>query len=601
MRRLFLNRLVRLLLALSVIWGTMHEVKAVNPADPGKVLHTVFTAQETGFDPAVASDLYSSQVIRSIYEPLLTYDYLARPAKLVPETAKSLPEISEDGKTYTITVKKGIYFADDPAFGGKRRELIAADYIYSLKRLVDPAVRSAWGWLIQGKIAGLDALAAKAGKTGRFDYKEKIPGLELVSRYTFRIHLTHPDYSMLHILAHTPTAAVAWEVVNRYRDRNGQIMANPVGTGPYRLESWRRGSQMVMVANPNYRGFVWDFEAGDDPDDQRIVAEMQGKAMPQIGRVVIDVVPEDQSRWLAFQNREIDLFSLEGPLAPRALSDGQLKPELAEQGVRLSRYVEPELIQFYFNMRDPVIGGLSNEKIALRRAIIMAHNVQEEIDVVWNGQAVMLHFPIPPGVAGYDEAYQGIIGFEPDTANDLLDRYGYAKSSDGWRHQPDGSPLVIVFSARADSTGQQQLEMWKRTFDSLSIQMREDRRPFPDLLKAEKQCQLMMREMVWVADYPDGSNFMQLFYGPHIGQSNHGCVSIPQFDALYEEASGLPDGEARNLLYHKMARLLDVYTPTGMGYARYRNMLLQPYVIGYKKHPVMHNEWVYSDIDMTKK
>lgn len=601
MRRLFLNRLIRLLLTLSVIWGILQEVEAVNPANPGKVLHTVFTAQETGFDPAVASDLYSSQVIRSIYEPLLTYDYLARPARLVPETAESLPEISEDGKTYTITVRKGIYFADDPAFGGKRRELVAADYIYSLKRLVDPAVRSAWGWLIQGKIAGLDALVAKAGKTGRFDYKAKVSGLELVSRYTFRIHLTHPDYSMLHILAHTPTAAVAWEVVNRYRDRNGQIMANPVGTGPYRLESWRRGSQMVMVANLNYRGFIWDFEAGDDPDDQRIVAEMQGKAMPQIGKVVIDVVPEDQSRWLAFQNREIDLFSLEGPLAPRALLDGQLKPELAEQGIQLSRYVEPELIQFYFNMRDPVVGGLSNEKIALRRAIIMAHNVQEEIDVVWNGQAVMLHFPIPPGVAGYDEAYQGIIGFEPDTANDLLDRYGYAKGTDGWRRQPDGSPLVIVFSARADSTGQQQLEMWKRTFDSLAIQMREDRRPFPDLIKAEKQCQLMMREMAWIADYPDGGNFMQLFYGPHIGQSNHGCVSIPQFDALYEEAAELPDGEARNLLYHKMARLLEVYTPTGMGYAHYRNMLVQPYVIGYKKHPVMHNEWVYSDIDMTKK
>lgn len=450
MRRLFLNRLIRLLLTLSVIWGILQEVEAVNPANPGKVLHTVFTAQETGFDPAVASDLYSSQVIRSIYEPLLTYDYLARPARLVPETAESLPEISEDGKTYTITVRKGIYFADDPAFGGKRRELVAADYIYSLKRLVDPAVRSAWGWL-------------------------------------------------------------------------------------------------------------------------------------------------------AFQNREIDLFSLEGPLAPRALLDGQLKPELAEQGIQLSRYVEPELIQFYFNMRDPVVGGLSNEKIALRRAIIMAHNVQEEIDVVWNGQAVMLHFPIPPGVAGYDEAYQGIIGFEPDTANDLLDRYGYAKGTDGWRRQPDGSPLVIVFSARADSTGQQQLEMWKRTFDSLAIQMREDRRPFPDLIKAEKQCQLMMREMAWIADYPDGGNFMQLFYGPHIGQSNHGCVSIPQFDALYEEAAELPDGEARNLLYHKMARLLEVYTPTGMGYAHYRNMLVQPYVIGYKKHPVMHNEWVYSDIDMTKK
>ena len=423
--------------------------------------------------------------------------------------------------------------------------------------------------------------------------------MKLINRYTFQIRLVHPEPNLLHILAHYPTAAVAQEVAVHYRDQNGQIMANPVGTGPYRLENWQRGSRIVLTANPIYRGFSWQFEA-NDINDQQLVDVMKGKMMPQIGRVVIDVIPEEQSRWLAFQNREIDLLSLEGPLAFQALTGGELMPELAEMGIRLSRYVEPELTQFYFNMRNPIVGGLSKEKIALRRAIIMAHNVQEEIDIVWNGQAVKLNFPIPPGVAGYDDTYSGIIDFEPDIANALLDRYGYTKGSDGWRRMPDGSPLVIVFSARSDSTGQQQLESWKKTFDRLSIQMKDDRRPFPDLIKAEKQCQLMMREMVWIADYPDGNNFMQLFYGPHIGQSNHGCMSIPEFDAFYEAAARLPDGEKRDLLYHKMARLLEVYTPTGIGYARYRNMLSQPYVIGYKKHPVMHNEWVYSDIDLSQ-
>lgn len=84
--------------------------------------------------------------------------------------------------------------------------------------------------------------------------------------------------------------------------------------------------------------------------------------MPQIGRIVIDVIPEDQSRWLAFQNREIDLFSLEGPLAPRALENGRLRAELVAKGIRLSRIVEPELTQYYFNMQDPVVGGLSKRE-----------------------------------------------------------------------------------------------------------------------------------------------------------------------------------------------------------------------------------------------
>ena len=291
------------------------------------------------------------------------------------------------------------------------------------------------------------------------------------------------------------------------------------------------------------------------------------------------------------------MFSLEGPLAPKALDNGRLKPDLVARGIRLSRIVEPELTQYYFNMRDPVVGGLSKEKIALRRAIAMAHNVQEEIDVIWNGQAQLLEYPVPPGIAGHDPAYKSSIRYEPDVANALLDRFGYRIGDDGWRQQPDGKPLVIVFSARADSTGQQQLEMWKKTFDRLHIRMESDKRLFPDMLKAEKQCRLMMRTSNWIADYPDGSNFMQLFYGPHVGQSNHGCVEIPLYDRLYEESAGLPQDARRDLLYHKMARVLEVYTPMRIGYARYRNMLVQPYVIGYKKHPVMHNEWVYMDMD----
>lgn len=589
----FLAKIFHSFLVVLIVLGS----SVTHAADPNKVLRYVFTAAETGFDPAVAHDLYSSQVIRSVYETLYAYDYLARPAKLVPSAAEALPVISNNGKTYTLTLKKGIYFADDPAFGNRKRELTASDYIYSLKRLVDPRVRSTWGWLLEGKIAGLDDLARQAVRTGRFDYKKPVRGLERVNRYTFRIHLNRPDYNLAHILAHYPTSAVAQEVVEKYGDSNGQIMAHPVGTGPYLLAEWQRGSKIVLDANPGYRGFIWDFKGGDDPEDRRIVAEMKGKRMPRIGRVEIRVIPEDQSRWLAFQNREIDLFSLEGPLAPRALVHGNLRPELAEKGIRLSRIVEPELTQYYFNMQDPVVGGLSKEKVALRRAIAMAHHVQEEIDVIWNGEAIPLEFPVPPGIAGYDASYKSSVQYDPRTANALLDRFGYKKGADGWRQLPDGKPLVIVFSARADSTGQQQLEMWKKTFDTLGIRMKSDKRLFPDLLKAEKQCRLMMRTSNWIADYPDGNNFMQLFYGPHIGQSNNGCARIPLYDRLYEQSVALPDGSRRDLLYRKMARVLEVYAPARIAYARYRNMLLQPYVIGYKKHPVMHNEWVYIDID----
>src|SRR5882724_7254184 len=110
-------------------------------ADMTKVIHHVFPVAETGFDPAAAHDLYSGSIEQAMFETLLTYDYLARPAKLVPLTAEAMPTVSDDGKTYTFKIRKGIYFAPDPAFKGKKRELVAEDVAYSLKRLIDPKIR----------------------------------------------------------------------------------------------------------------------------------------------------------------------------------------------------------------------------------------------------------------------------------------------------------------------------------------------------------------------------------------------------------------------------------------------------------------------------
>jgi ABC-type transport system substrate-binding protein len=419
----------------------------------------------------------------------------------------------------------------------------------------------------------------------------------LVDRYTLRIHLKQPDYNMIYILAHHPTAAVAREVIEKYKDAQGHAMANPVGTGPYRLTQWVRASHIVLDANPDYRETIWDFQPSSDPQDQQIVAKMKGKRIPQIGRIDIRVMEEDQSRWLAFLNDQIDLFQLYGPLAPKALSNGKLKPELVQKGVQLSRIIDPEISYYYWNMKDPIVGGLSKEKIALRRAMAMGYNVREEINKVWHDEAIPLDYPIPPGMVGNDPNYKSSIQYDPVAANALLDKFGYKKGKDGWRTLPDGKPLQITYSARSDSTGQLQAEVWKKAYDALGIKMVGDLRPFPELLKAEKECKLQMRTMAWGADYPDGDNFMQLFYGPNIGQNNNGCNKIPEYDTLYAQTQKLPPGPERDALYHKMARILEVYAPQRLGYSRYRNMLAQARVIGYKKHPILSAEWMYFDIE----
>ena len=263
-------RLIRVLAMLALALTAL----SAGAADPAKVIRHVFPVAESGFDPAGVQDLYSATIEQMLFETLLTYDYLARPSKLVPLTAEALPEVTDNGKTYTVRIRKGIHFIDDPAFKGRKRELTAADYAYSLKRLIDPKLRSPWAWLVEGKIVGLDELAEAAKKTGKFDYDAKIAGLETPDRYTLRIRLKDTDYNLPYILAHEPTSAVAREVIEAYRDESGRAMSNPVGTGAYRLKQWVRSSKIVLDANPDFRGFVWDFKS-DDPEDQPLGSDNQ--------------------------------------------------------------------------------------------------------------------------------------------------------------------------------------------------------------------------------------------------------------------------------------------------------------------------------------
>ncbi|MEP7206979.1 MAG: ABC transporter substrate-binding protein [Casimicrobiaceae bacterium] len=572
-------------------------VVPVHAADMNKVIRHVFPVAETGFDPQAIHDLYSGTVVQAVFETLLTYDYLARPSKLGPQTVEAMPEVSDNGKIYVFKLKKGITFTPDPAFGGKKRELVADDYIYSLKRLIDPKMRSPYAFLVENKFVGLDELAEAAKKSGKFDYDTKIPGLEAVDRYTIRMRLKDTDYNLPYVLAHEPTSAVAREVVEKYADESGRIMSNPVGTGPYKLARWVRSSKIFLEANPDYRGFVWDFKAGPDGDDQKIVKDMKGKKMPAVGRIEISIIEEDQARLLAFQNGELDLMNMEGPLAPNVLEGGKLKPEFAKRGVKLSRFVDPEISYHYWNLMDPVVGGLTKEKIALRRAMAMAYNVDEEIRVVRNNQAVEALYPIPPGVVGHDPKYKSSVRYDPAGANALLDKFGYKKGSDGYRSLPDGKPLVIRYASRPDSLGRQQDEMWKKSLDAIGIRMDVQKDKFPELLKLEKQCKLMMRTASWIADYPDGDNFMQLLYGRNIYQSNNACAKIPEYDRLYEQTVRMPASPERDKLYHEMAKIIETYAPWRLDISRYRNMLVAPSVVGYKKHPILHAEWAYIDVN----
>ncbi|MDQ2779149.1 MAG: ABC transporter substrate-binding protein, partial [Pseudomonadota bacterium] len=161
---------------------------------PLKRLRYAFPVSETGFDPVLLSDLYSRNVTRHIFESLCGYDLLARPTQIRPLTAAAMPEVEDDFRTWTFRIRPGIYFADDPAFKGKRRELVAADYVYTLKRFADPANKSpVWGSVEEMGLIGLKELRNQALKSrSNFDYDREIPGLRALERHTLQFKLEGP-------------------------------------------------------------------------------------------------------------------------------------------------------------------------------------------------------------------------------------------------------------------------------------------------------------------------------------------------------------------------------------------------------------------------
>ena len=566
-------------------------------ADPAKLLRISFPVAETGFDPVRVSDLYSNIVNEAIFERLLTYDYLARPAKLIPMTAESMPEVSEGGRTYIVHLKRGIFFAPDPIFKGQRRELTAEDYVYSFKRFADPANRAPYGFMLQGKIVGLDEQTEAAKKSGKFDYDATIPGLVALDKYTLRFKLTGADFLFPYTLAHVPFCAVAREVVEAY---GNDVQAHPVGTGPYVLKEWRRAAKITLEANPSYREVTWNFQAEGNSRDEALATEMKGKKIPQIGRVEISIIEESQSRWLAFERKELDYLALPATFVGEALDESNnLKPKWVEQGVSLYRAVDPSVGYTFFNFRDPLVGGFAKEKIALRRAIIMGFDLPAEIRVIAKNQEIQAQMPIPPGVVGFDASYRGVNQYDPVLANKLLDYFGYKKGTDGYRTLPDGKPLTIRQATGTAAIDREYSELWKRSMDAIGIRMLFEPGKFADTLKAAKACHVMMWQASWTADYPDGDNFMQLLYGPNTGESNNGCYESKAYDALYEKSLTLPPTSVeRNNLFIDMSRQMEVDGAWNLHSSPIRNQLIRPWVKGYKKHPILQAEFVYMDVDV---
>ena len=570
-------------------------------AEP-KVLRYAFPIAETNFDPAQITDLYSRTVAAAFFEAPLEFAFLAKPAQMRPNTAAAMPEVSSDFKTFTFRIKPGIFFADDPAFQGRPRELTAADYVYSLKRHYDPRWKSGNLYILENaQILGLSELRQRLMKEGKpFDYDAPVEGLRVLDRYTFQVRLGVATPRFLYNFADGSfTGALAREVVEFYGDKTGE---HPVGTGPFVLQQWKRSSRIVLARNPNYRRVVYD-ETVPAAAGERLRAQaqaLQGRRLPLVDEVRISVIEEQQPRWLSFLNEEQDVAeAVPADFAAIAFPNDVLAPHLAKRGITMVRYARPDVAVSYFAMENPVVGGYTPQQVALRRAIALAVDVEREIAVVRRGQAIPGQGPIGPETYGYDPAFKSTMStHDRAAALALLDLYGYVdRDGDGWRDRPDGSPLVLEYATSPDQTSRQLTELWQKNMTAIGIRIEFRTAKWPENLKASRAGKLMMWGVGWSAGQPDGDTFLALGYGPNKGQANHARFDLPAFNALYERQRAMPDGPERLAVMKEAAKLMVAYMPYKVHVHRISTDLAHPWVVGYHRNIFVREFFKYVDID----
>ena len=576
------------------VFAAALALAAAAPASSAeKVLRLQMLADVEVLDPARAGSLSTLNTIAPLYHQPLTYDYLARPVKLVPYAAQALPQVSADGRTYTLRIRPGLRYTPHPAFGGKVREVTAQDFVYGVQRIADPASISMSFAQFEGLIEGLDDLVAAARREKRgLDYAAPIAGLRALDARTLQIRLTRPDPTFIYGLAYAGWSAVPREVVEA---EGAEFARRPIGSGPFAVEHFQPGTKLTLVRNPAFARLPWSFFAPNAPPDDPTLRAMRNVMVPAADRIEMTRIPEPSTAVLSLQKGEIDFIAFVDP--PVAFDGTKLKPALAAAGLRPARSRAQGFLLLMFNMKDPVVGGFDPAKVALRRAIAMSFDDAEWMRVFDQGMGYAQQHLIGPDVVGYDPAYRNPNAFDPKTANALLDRFGYRRGADGKRLAPDGSPLVLHMIVGTSSTGRRAAEFMKRGFDRIGVRIEFDSMPPGDRLKQMFNCRHQLTTMSFGGGAPDGVSAMENFYGKHVGTVNLSCYSFAEYDAIYERLRLMTPGPERAPLFRQLTALLDAHAPARVLPSADDVYLYGSAVRGFVPHPYLNLPYHLLDVE----
>ena len=624
----------------------------------------------------------------AVYEPPLRYHYLKRPYELEPRTLTELPKVTyldRQGRpvpadtpsdliaesVFELKLQPGIRYAPHPAFardasgawryhdltekdlGARRspldfehqgtRELTADDYVYAIRRLATPRVKSpAFGFLSE-KIVGLAEYGQqirkinnemKAGRSAReagafghlpwLDFRQyDMPGAVAVDRHTLRIRVVGKYPQFKYWLAMTFFAPVAWEV-DKFYSQDGMTRRNltadtwPVGTGPYRLTEYVPNARMVLSRNPEYRGVPYPCD-GEPGDEAKGLLKDCGKPTPFIDKLVSIIEKEGTSVATKFIQGYYDTPQLErgepGIGYQVSIQDGTgMSRLLQERKIQLPSTIQVGFWHFGFNWLDPVVGlgstpaqQMRNRK--LRQALAIAFDFEEYVSIFEDDRAQVNFSAVVPGLFGHDLVKTNPVVYDVgpdgrnrrkslDEARRLLAEAGYPDGRDA----RTGKPLVLNYDTQGVGPGYQaRLDWTAKQFAKLGIQVEirnTDYNRFQDKMR-KGAAQFFF--WGWLADYPDPENFLFLLYGPNSKAKHDGenatNYANPEYDRLFDQMKDMDNTPERAQIIRRMIEVMQQDVPMLWGWSEEFGGAYHQWLYNGKPSNIIRDQLPYLRID----
>ena len=600
----------------------------------GKIVaYNIYGSKVKSIDPATCGDTTSSGIQGNIFEGLYCYHYLNRPLEVIPQLADGMPQVSPDGLTWTIKIKKGVKYASNPCFspdsdGVHTREVVAADFVLAFKRIADYHITTKLSLaFIEDKIVGLKDYHRRTRRYEKGDFsryrKEQIEGIKAPGKHTLRIKLLNPFPQFQYVLAMHVYAPIPHEIIDYYlQRRNGgelvpmadrkpeiHFLQAAVGTGPYVLKKWVRAGKIVLERNPLFREEYYPSR----PDDKDLTEAQRenveanvaaglykdaGKRVPFIDVIHLVFVAESNPAWMMFEEKKRDSAGIPRDVYSDVVSpDKRLLAKWQKKGIRLTKDTYPAIYWLAFNLDDPVVG----QSKSLRQAIRLCYDVEKGIDLLHNGRGIRAVNIIPSNFAGHKEAGPG-----PYARVDMkLARAKYEQAKKelvaaGVIKPGDPIPRLTLDLPGKEESQRRMGAYAKRQFSKIGLKLKVELNDWPTLQKKVNSKQCQMYAMGWHADYPDAENFLQLFYSPNIQRgTNNTNYSDPKFDKLFEQASVIVEMEKRIPLYVEMARMISEDCPVLLLREPVTYLLSYDWVYNLKLHPIGYGFRKYQRIDPT--